>query len=124
VGDEVAEVNVEVLKADLEHIKNDVSDLKCTVKEQGVAVLNLRDSHMETKFYIKSIQESQSKMATDTKKYQEDTMAALQLLKDARGTMWEKLSMAWKVAIVTVTASLLVSYIWGTVFGIMKNWGK
>jgi len=120
----MAEVNVEVLRADVEHIKNDVLDLKCTVKEQGVAVLNLRDSHLETKFYIKSIQESQSKMATDTKKYQEDTMAALQLLKDARGTMWEKLSMAWKVTIVTVSTSLLVSYIWGTVFGIMKNWGK
>jgi len=120
----VAEINIEVLKSDIEHIKNDVSDLKCTVKEQGITVLNLRDSHMETKFYIKTIQESQSTMAKDTKKYQEDTMAALQLLKDARGTMWEKLSIAWKIAIIGTVVSLLGSYIWGTAVTIIKNINK
>jgi len=125
----MAEIIIEVLAADVAHIKNDIFDLKCTVKEQGTAVLTLRDSHMETKFDIKSIKDSQDKMAIDskdrakaTKDFQDSTLAALQLLKDARGNMWEKLSMTWKVAVIGVLVSLLGSYIWGTVVTIINKY--
>jgi len=122
------EVNVEVLKSDVDHMKVDINDIKATAKEQGNAMLSMRDSHTETRIYINQIRESQTTMAKEVKDNQENlskdakenhkiTMLAIQEIKDEKLNMWKQLSMAGKIAVIT----LIVSYIGGTVFGILRQ---
>ena len=145
----MAEDNVQVLRSDIEHMKVDIIEIKANAKEQSIAMLSMRDSHTETKIYIKQIQESQNAMAKKTDDNQAlaskqaeavaqkaetaaqkaeasqiATMKAIQDIKDEPNNNWKKLSTAWKVAIISTVVTLLGSYIGGTIFGILKNMAK
>jgi len=135
----MGEVSVEVLRSDVDHMKVDITDIKSTVKEQGVAMLSMRDAHIENKFYMKQIQENQATQSRDAKDYQvtqaketkeyqvatakeakknqESTMSAIQAMKDEKGNAWKQMSMAWKIGI----GMIIISYVGGTIFGILKN---
>jgi len=78
-----------VMKLEFDHIKSDMSDIRATAKEQSKDMLSMRDSHIETKIFIRQIQESQSNMAQETKDNQKEMkenqirmMESLQELKD------------------------------------------
>lgn len=56
-----------VMKSEIDHIKTDILDIRATAKEQSKDMLSMRDSHTETKIYIRQIQDSQAVMAKETK---------------------------------------------------------
>ncbi|HEY5583495.1 MAG TPA: hypothetical protein VIK78_03280 [Ruminiclostridium sp.] len=127
----MAEVTVEVLNIRVEHNTADIADIKTTVKEQGLAIGVMNIGYIKTEIYIKNIQDGQIEImataketAKETKKYQEDTLIALQAIKDEKWKAWKDLHMVWKVSIIGVIATLLGSYVWGSVLAFMKNWGE
>ena len=123
---------------EFDHLKEAIKDIKDSAKEQtkdvNEKILSMRDSHTETKIYIKQIQESQNKMADeskgdriDVKKNQEavlkqvnenqtTVLSAIQAMKDEKGDIWKKLSLAWKIGI----GLAIISQVIGTVSGYIK----
>jgi len=70
------------MKSEIDYIKKDIVDIKTNAKEQAVAMATMRDSHVETKIYIKAIQDSQAQMAKDTKENQASMLKGIQEIKD------------------------------------------
>lgn len=99
-------------KSEIEHIKEDINDIKSIQKEQGKEMLSMRDSHTETKIYIRQIQESQNCMAKESKENQQSMLKAVQEIKDEpiKNFKYYK-AVGWAFAI---------TYILGTVFGAIK----
>jgi len=135
----MAEINVDTLHADVEHLKTDVIDIKMNAKELTAVVATMRDNSIRTEIYLSQMREGQDKISKDAtenaRKAEENVkktndkadanqaanMRALQAMKDEKPQMWKKLGMAWKVAIITVTTGLLGSYIFGTIQYFLKQ---
>ena len=109
-----------LVKAEIEHIKSDIIDIKNTAKDQTKDMLSMRDSHTETRIYIRQIQDSQtatkdslnamSKKAEDN---QALTMKTLQEIQDEPKKEKKKKDFAiWVFA---------VTYGLGSLFGIIKT---
>lgn len=116
------------MKSEIEHMKADIVDIKLTAKEQNKDMLLMRDSHTETRIYIRQIQDSQNIMARETKETiasvakdakenQTATLKAIQEIKDAPHNSWKQMSIAWKIGL----GSLIMSYVAGTIFGFIRN---
>ena len=100
------------MKTEIDHIKADIIDIKLNAKEQSKDMLLMRDSHIETKFYIKQIQDSQEKMAKETKENQASMLKGIQEIKDEPIKNFKYYKMVgWAFAI---------TYVLGTIFGIIK----
>ena len=113
-----------VMKSDIDHMKSDILDIKATAKEQSKDMLSMRDSHTETKIYIKLIQDSQTAMSKETKSSltsmakeakdnQASTIKMLQDMKDEPKEEQKKKNFAIWVFSVT--------YVLGTIFGLVKT---
>jgi len=124
----MSEQTIGSLKTEVDHIKGDIVDIKINAKEQGIAMLSMRDSNTETRIYINQIRESQNTMAKETretiaivakdaKENQKATMEAIQTLKDAPHNSWKQMSMAWKIG----AGMLIISYIVGSSFSLIKS---
>jgi len=101
------------MRSEFEHIKLDILDIKATAKEQSKDMLSMRDSHTETKIYIKQIQDSQNLMSKETKDNQAIVMKALAEIKDEPIKNFKYYKMVgWAFA---------VTYVLGTIFGIIKT---
>src|SRR5665648_126386 len=113
-----------VMKSEIDHIKTDILDIRATAKEQSKDMLSMRDSHTETKIYIRQIQdsqvvmakeskESQAAQAKETKDNQIAMMKAITEIKDEpiRNFKYYKM-VGWAFAI---------TYVLGTIFGIVKT---
>ena len=100
------------MRSEFEHIKSDILDIKATAKEQSKDMLSMRDSHTETKIYIRQIQDSQALMSKETKDNQAVVMKLLTDMKDEPIKNFKYYKMVgWAFAI---------TYVLGTIFGIIK----
>jgi len=70
------------MKSEIDRMRSDILDGKEAAKEQQAQVLGIRDGHLETKIYIKLIQDSQTLMAQESKDNQKETMDTLKEMKD------------------------------------------
>lgn len=101
------------MSAEIDHIKLDIIDIKTTAKEQSRDMLSMRDSHTETKIYIRQIQDSQTLMSKETKDNQAIMMKALTDMKEEPVKNFKYYKMVgWVFAI---------TYILGTIFGVVKS---
>ena len=97
-----------IMKSEIEHMKSDILDGKLVAKEQSKDMLSMRDSHTETKIYIKQIQDSQSLMVKETRDNQAVMMKALSEIKEepAKNAKQVRLA-AWIFGITYVLGSIL-----------------
>jgi len=101
------------MESEINHIKLDILDIRATAKEQSKDMLSMRDSHTETKIYIRQIQDSQALMSKETKDNQVAMMKALSEMKDEPIKNFKYYKMVgWAFAI---------TYVLGTIFGILKT---
>jgi len=115
------------MKSDIDRLKSDVLDIKETAKEhakeQNKDMLSMRDSHTETRIYIRQIQDSQTLMAKETKESQlalaketkENQIAVMQAITEIKEEP-AKNAKLYKVAGIT----FLITYILGSVLGLVK----
>lgn len=96
------------MKSEIDYIKKDIVDIKANAKEQAVAMATMRDSHIETKIYIKNIQESQAQMSKDTKENQVNMLKGIQEIKEKPAKDAEKIK--W----------MLISFFIINIIGIIK----
>lgn len=102
-----------IMKSEIDHIKLDIQDIRATAKEQSKDMLSMRDSHTETKIYIRQIQDSQALMSKETKDNQTEMMKALRGIKEEPVKNQKQVKMAaWIFG---------VTYVIGTVLGLMKT---
>ena len=101
------------MKSEIDRMRIDILDGKETAKEQSRDMLSMRDSHTETKIYIKQIQDSQSLMSKETKDNQAIMLKALEEMKDEPIKNFKYYKMVgWVFAI---------TYVLGTVLGVVKT---
>lgn len=112
----MAEQCVCTMKSEFEHLKDDILELKGTNKELIKDISIMRESHMETKLYLKQIQESQSTMLKENKENQVNMISGIQELRDKPIKHYDQIKIGvWIFAI---------TYVLGTVFGLMKVFAK
>ena len=74
------------LKEDIVEIKSntkaELTEVKNTVKEMSKDILSMRDSNIETKIFLRLIQETQTSMAKETKENQSDMMKGIQEIRE------------------------------------------
>jgi len=115
------------IRTEIEHIKSDIIDIKNNAKDLNKDVLEMRDSKIRTEIYLKQIQDSQNimtkenkdrvdKLSEEAKANQVATTKTLQEIKDEPRNNWKQMSMAWKIGI----GMAVISYIGGTIFGLIK----
>lgn len=96
----------------MDHVEKDICDLKNNDKDLFKEVTLIKESHIETKIYLKLIQESQSKQEKSTANNQEMTLKSIEDLKNKPIKNYEQIKIAvWIFA---------VTYVMGSVFGVMK----
>ena len=131
----MTEVSVDTLHADVEHLKTDVIDIKQVAKEQAVIIAQQGISNVRLEIYLAQMQTVQNKIDADAKenakkaeesakKVEDSQKAMMQIITDIKEEpfhIWKKMNLAVKVAIVTVSTSLLVTYFWGTFQYFMKQ---
>jgi len=107
-------------RSEFEHIKADILEIKSNVKEQNKdlteKMLSMRDSHTETKIYIKQIQESQSAMS---KKTEDNQALVMKALEDIRNEPIKNLKYYKMVGL-----GFIITYILDTVFGIVRAYAS
>ena len=142
----MADITVGSIKVEVDHIKSDIVDIKINAKEQGIAMLGMRDSNTETRIYINQIRESQNTMARETKETialvaleakenqknltkeaksnQESTLEAIktlsttvQTMKDEPQNSWKKMSLAWKIG----AGAFVITWVLGNLLGLIKT---
>jgi len=96
------------MKAEIDYMKKDITDIKLNAKEQATAMATMRDSHIETKIYIKNIQDSQAQMSKDTKENQADMLRGIREIKEKPAKDAEKVK--W----------MLISFFIINIIGIIK----
>lgn len=120
-------VTMAELKAEIEHMKGDITEIKSGYKdliketslkysELSKDVSSMKESHMETKIYVRQIQESQSTMAKDAKNNQEKMLDGLQDLKDKPAKSWDAMSIAWKIGL----GMIIITYVMGCLATVAK----
>ena len=96
------------MKSEIEYIKKDIIDIKGNAKEQAAAMATMRDSHIETKIYIRNIQDSQAQMSKDTKENQANMIKGIQEIKEKPAKDAERIK--W----------MLISFFIINIIGILK----
>lgn len=100
------------VNAEIQNIKSEIVDIKGNYKELNKEMTAMKESHIETKIYIKQIQESQSKMEKASTDNQERMLQGIQEIKDKPIRDYDKIKIAvWIFA---------VTYVMGNIFGLMK----
>jgi len=100
----------------LNHVEKDIEELKTNNKEMSKSMSTIKEQHIESRIYMKLIQESQANMSQDSK----DIMKAIQQMKDEPRSVWKQMSLTWKIG----AGLAIISYIIGTVGGYMKMFIK
>jgi predicted RNase H-like nuclease (RuvC/YqgF family) len=112
VADEgYANAEIERIKTENEHIRADIVDLKADVKDLGKELNKMNESHIETKIFIRQIQESQSDMAKSTKENQDQMMKGIQDIRDEPIKNFKYYKMVGWAFAVTYFLGCLFSYI-------------
>lgn len=78
---EIAHMKEDILEIK-SNTKAELTEVKSTVKEMSKDIMSMRDSNIETKIFLRLIQESQTNMAKETKENQQTMMLGLQDIKD------------------------------------------
>lgn len=108
----MGEVSDGNLETRIDHCEKDICDLKNNDKDIYKEIAVIKESHIETKIYLRLIQESQADMAKNTKDNQETTLKNIQELKEKPIKDYDKIKIGiWIFAI---------TYVMGNVFGVMK----
>ena len=97
-------------------IEDDIVELKSNNKEMGKDMTAIKESHIETRIYMRQIQESQASQSKDSK----DIMQAIQNMKDEPRSVWKQMSLTWKIG----AGLAIISYIIGTIGGYVKMFVK
>lgn len=94
------------MKLEFQHLKDDVLDIKNTVKEDAKEttkeMMGMRDSKIRTEIALEAII-----------KTQDATLLVLDDIKNEKANVWKNLSMTWKVAIISAATSQIVGSIVG-----------
>lgn len=117
VGQEVIVAeNGSVSRAEIQHIKDDIIEIKQNAREQNKDMLDMRDSKIRTEIALDGIK----KMQDTSNVNQAAMLAIIQALKDEPFNVWKKLNGVWKTVIVSAVASQVI----GTIIGYMKLLAK
>lgn len=114
------------MKLEFEHLKDDILEIKNTVKEDAKEttkeMMDMRDSKIRTEIALAAIIKTQETSAEDIAKVakraaenQDATLLVLDGIKNEKSNTWKNLSMIWKVAIISAAASQIVGSIVGYV---------
>ena len=101
------------IKTDLKEFKTEVKE---NIKEQNKVILDMRDTKIRTEMVLEQIKKTQE----DANKTQSLMLDKLAELRDAPRSMWQQMSLTWKIG----TGLAIISYIIGTVGGYMKMFIK
>lgn len=100
------------LETRMGHAEADIIDLKCSDKDIYREMAIVKESHIETKIYLKQIQETQAKMERDSKASTEYMIQGLQDIKDRPIKDYDKIKIGIWLFVIT--------YVMGNIFGLMK----
>lgn len=100
------------LETRMDHVEKDICDLKNNDKDIYKEIAIVKESHIETKIYLRLIQESQAKQEKSTANNQEATLKSIEELKNKPIRDYDKI----KIAVYIFAAT----YIAGNVFGMIK----
>ncbi len=127
----MVEVHVCQMRSEFDHIKQDMLDMKATareqnfdvkeiIKEQGKDMLLMRDSHTETKIYIKQIQASQDAMSSENKASQKELKDNQALLMQGIQELKEEPAKAHKAKDMVVW-TFAITWVLSNAFGLIKT---
>ena len=100
------------LETRMDHAEKDICDLKSNDKDLFKEVTLIKESHIETKIYLKLIQESQAKQEKSSANNQELTLKSIEDLKNKPIKDYDRI----KIAVYIFAAT----YIAGNIFGMIK----
>lgn len=100
------------VNAEIQNIKSEIVDIKGNYKELSKEMTAMKESHIETKIYIKQIQESQAKMEKASTDNQERMLQGIQEIKDKPIKDYDRIKLA--------AYTFAVTYVLGTIFGLIK----
>jgi regulator of replication initiation timing len=113
-------MNEESMATEINNIKTDLKEFKAeikeNVKEQNKSILDMRDTKIRTEMVLEQIKKTQE----DANKNQALMLDKLQELRDEPRSMWQQMSLTWKIG----TGLAIISYIIGTVGGYVKMFIK
>ena len=96
-----------ITRVEIDHIKDDIIDLKNSDKERATALTQLRGNHIETKIYMRQIKEDQKK----TNDGQVKIIDGLEDIKKKRAKNQDKLTWAIILFIVSWVLGNVLSYL-------------
>ena len=119
----MAEEDSYAMKSEIAHMKEDIleiknntkaemTEVKNSVKEMSKDILSMRDSNIETKIFLRLIQESQTNMAKDAKESQASMIKGIQEIKDEPIKNFKYYKM--------VGIAFAITSVLGTIFGVIK----
>ena len=114
------------MKLEFQHLKDDILDIKNTVKEDAKEttkeIMGMRDSKIRTEIALEAIIKTQetsaediAKVAKEAKENHDATLLVLDGIKNEKSNAWKNLSLIWKAAIIGAAASQIVGSIVGYV---------
>jgi hypothetical protein len=120
----MAEVSIEVLHSDVEHLKTDVTDIKQVAKEQAILIAQQGVSNIRMEIYLEQMQTTQNKIDTDAKENarnaelnQSETIKLINEVKDAPAKEKKAVSLQVKIG----TWLLIISYAFCTLAWAISN---
>ena len=97
------------MKLEFEHLKNDILEIKNTIKEDAKKVtkemMGMRDSKIRTEIKLETI----IKIQEATILSQSKIMEAVQGIKDEPQKAWKKMSWLWKAALVGAVINYIIT---------------
>jgi len=120
----MTEISVDVLHADVEHLKTDVIDIKQVAKEQAVLIAAQSISYARMEIYLAQMQTVQNQIGADAKENarnaelnQVETIALINEVKDAPAKEKKAVSLQVKIG----TWLLIISYAFITLAWAVSN---
>lgn len=104
------------MKSEFQHLKDDILDIKNTVKEDTKEttkeMMEMRDSKIRTEIALEAINKAQDETNTN----QKAMLVLIQAIKNEPFNIWKKMSWIWK----TTIAVAIVNYIVTNALGYVK----
>lgn len=104
------------MKSEFEHLKDDILEIKNTVKEDAKEttkeMMGMRDSKIRTEIALEAIIKTQDEANAN----QKAMLVLIQALKNEPFNIWKKMSWVWKTAVMVA----IVNYIVTNAFGYVK----
>lgn len=104
----------------LVHVEKDVMTLQINEKEIIKELSSIREGQIETKIYVRLINESQALMSKTTKENQDKMLDIVQNIKDAPKNSWRDMSIGVKIGVYTFIITYACGFIGTIIVAVIK----